>query len=82
MMAKAGDGSSVSWQLLSIVGGVAISAALGAIWLGAVSKQVDINTGRLGRVEFLIDEIRQHDATTNATHGSIEQRLKKLERDQ
>jgi hypothetical protein len=33
----------------------------------------------LGRIEFLIDEIRQHDATTNATHGSFELRLRRLE---
>ena len=71
--------AAVNWQMLIIVSGVAVTATLGAIWLGAVAKQVDINTSRLSRVEILIDEIRQHDANTNATHNAFEQRLRRLE---
>ena len=71
--------AAVNWQMLIIVSGVAVTATLGAIWLGAVAKQVDINTGRLTRVEVLIDEIRQHDANTTATHGAFEQRIRRLE---
>ena len=55
------------------------SVAGGAIWLGAVSKQVEINTGRLSKVENFLDDVRQHDANTSAQEAAFDRRLTHLE---
>ena len=69
----------MSWGMMAIIFSMATVFAGGSIWLGAVSKQVDVNTSRLTRGELLLDDIRQHDANTTAELKNIWQRLDRLE---
>jgi hypothetical protein len=77
-MVATGD-SKVTWQVLVIVGTLAATTTVGAIWLGAVSKQVEVNSGRLDKIETYIDQIRRHDADTTAREAVTEKRLDRLE---
>lgn len=71
--------NDVSWSTLALVIGMAAGVSAGAIWLGAVAKQVDVNTDRLSKIETLMDEIRRHDADTTARETINEKRLDRLE---
>ena len=79
MVIRHSDGS-VSWQMLSIISAVAIVFAGGAIWIGSIAKQTEINTNQLTKHAIFIDEIRRHDADTTATGRAIERRLDDHER--
>jgi hypothetical protein len=79
MTVRQPDGS-VSWQMLAILSSVAVVFAGGAIWLGSVAKQTDINAADIAKIYNFINTIVQHDADTIATHRSFEQRIDRLEK--
>jgi hypothetical protein len=74
-----GPDNGVSWQVLTIIVVSSVTMSVGAIWLGNVTGQVDVNTKRLERIETLLDEIRRHDADTTARETINERRLDRLE---
>lgn len=73
------DDASVSWQMLLIIAGVAGAVAGGAIWLGAVSKQVQVNTEWIIGTNVFLNDVRQHNADTLAREKSFEDRINKIE---
>ena len=68
-------GIQLGWYLIAII------AALGSgfIWIGALSNQISVNSGRLDRVESFDNEVRQHDANTTARLAPLEHRIDQLE---
>lgn len=70
----------VTWRYLILLWGAAVAVSTGAIWLGAISNQVTINTKRLDKLELFADEVRQHDANTTAEQRAQDQRVDRLER--
>ena len=76
MTTKSGN---VDWATLTIIAGVALTATVGAIWVGGLSTQVSINTKRLDQLEDFANQVRTHNANTNATTHDLDRRLDKLE---
>ena len=62
----------VSWELLIIVVSFGAACALGSIWLGAQSKQIEINSARLDRIE-------QRDIETRSIEARILERVSTVE---
>ena len=79
MMVIRRDDGSVSWQMLSIIGVVVMAFSGGAIWIGSIAKQTEINTAQLIKHAIFIDEIRRHDADTTATGRAVDRRLDSIE---
>ena len=73
------DDGTVSWVVLGIICSVAVVFAGGAIWLGAVAKQVEVNTNWVRDTNAFLNEVRQHNSDTLAREKSFEERLNKLE---
>ena len=65
--------------MLAIIGTVAVVIASGAICLGSVSNQVQVNTHWINRAESFLNEVRQHNSDTLAREHSFEQRIDKIE---
>lgn len=78
-MVAPANGNAITWQFLLLLAGLIGSFVAGAIWLGSNSNQIEVNTGRLTRIEQMMDEVRQHDANTTARLPPIEHRLDQLE---
>lgn len=74
-----GENGKLSWQFLAAIGAICVAVSAGAIWLGALSNQIVINTNRLTKIEAFDDEVRAHDANTTARIDPIEKRLDRLE---
>lgn len=79
MMVIHKDDGSVSWPMLAIISSVALAFSMGAIWLGAVSKQVQVNTDWIKDTTNFLNEVRQHNADTLAREKSFEERLNKMD---
>jgi hypothetical protein len=69
----------ITWQFMVLLSGLIAGFVSGAIWLGSNTNQIAVNTGRLTRLEAIMDEVRQHDANTSARLPPIEHRLDQLE---
>ena len=68
-------GSQVPWHWIAL----AVSISSAAIWLGSNTNQIAVNSGRLTRLEEMMDQVRQHDSNTTARLPSVERRLDQLE---
>ena len=68
-------GIQLGWYLIAII----TALASGFIWLGTLSNQISVNSGRLDRIEGFDNEVRQHDANTTARLTPVEHRLDQLE---
>ena len=68
-------GIQLGWYLVAIV----TALASGFVWLGTLSNQIAVNTGRLERIESFDNDVRQHDANTTARLTPVERRLDQLE---
>ena len=68
-------GIQLGWYLIAMIAAL----ASGFIWLGTLSNQIAVNTGRLERIESFDNDVRQHDANTTARLTPVEHRLDQLE---
>ena len=63
----------ITWQFLVLLAGLIGAFVTGAIWMGANSNQISVNTKRIDRLESFMDDVRAHDANTTARRsGSVE----------
>ena len=69
----------ITWQFLVLLIGMIGAFITGAIWLGSNSNQIAVNTGRVTRLEEMMDQVRQHDSNTTARLPAIEHRIDQLE---
>jgi hypothetical protein len=69
----------ITWQFLVLLAGLIGAFVTGAIWLGANSNQIEVNSKRIERLEIFMDEVRSHDSNTTARLPPIEHRLEQLE---
>ncbi len=79
MVATDSNGNPITWQFVAVVAGLLGIAIGGGLWLGVLSNQIGVNTGRLTKIETFMDEVRSHDADTLAREKVIEQTLQRME---
>ena len=72
--------NSVGWQYISAIGTIVVAFGTVAIWLGSVSKQVEINTRRVDNLETFSNDVRQHDANTVAEQRAQDRRIDAIEK--
>jgi hypothetical protein len=78
-MVSATKDNPITWQFLILLAGLIGAFVTGAIWMGANSNQIEVNSRRVERLETFMDEVRIHDSNTTARLTPIEHRLEQLE---
>lgn len=75
-----GNGNSgANWQFVTAMVSLALATVGASVWMGQLANQTGVNTARLDRLEVFANEIRDHDANTNATFKDVDRRLNHLE---
>ncbi len=64
---------------VGFIGVTILGLTAGIVGYGGLSKQVEINTGRMDRAERHIESLRDDDADAKAQVKSLERRLQRLE---